>query len=168
MQASWQQLASAGQLVIALDLDGTLLPFAPTPEEARLDGDSAGLIGALAASPGVTLGILSGRPRHLVEDLPPRFPGVAFAAEHGVWRCHGGAWDAALPTMPQLDEIERALRHLADRYPGALVERKSCSVCLHWRRLAPTQHDAIAASAEIAVDEWLETHQAFERLPEAL
>jgi alpha,alpha-trehalose-phosphate synthase [UDP-forming]/trehalose-phosphatase len=168
VQASWQQLGSAGELVIALDLDGTLLPFAPTPEEARLDGDSAGLIAALAASPGVTLGILSGRPRHLVEELPPRFPGVAFAAEHGVWRCNGGAWDAALPAMPQLDEIERALRQLADRNPGALVERKSCSVCLHWRRLAPAQHDAIAAAAEIVVDEWLETHQLFERLPEAL
>jgi len=168
MQASWQQLASASQLVIALDLDGTLLPFAPTPEEARLDGDTAALIAALAASPGVTLGIISGRPRHLVEDLPPRFPGVAFAAEHGVWRYSGGAWDAALPAMPQLDEIERALRQLAERNPGALVERKSCSVCLHWRRVAPAQHDAIAAAAEIVVDEWLETHQLFERLPEAL
>src|SRR5262252_612532 len=168
MQASWQHLASAGQLVIALDLDGTLLPFAPTPEEARLDGDTAALIAALAASPGVTLGIISGRPRALVEDLPPRFPGVAFVAEHGVWRCTGGAWDAALPAMPLLDEVERALRQLADRHPGALVERKSCSVCLHWRRVAPALHDAIAGAAEIAVDEWLETHQMFERLPEVL
>src|ERR1043165_6778048 len=168
MQASWQQLASASQLVIALDLGGRGLPSAPPPEEARLDGDTAALIAALAASPGVTLGIISGRPRHLVEDLPPRFPDVAFAAEHGVWRYSGGAWDAALPAMPQLDEIERALRQLAERNPGALVERKSCSVCLHWRRVPPAQHDAIAAAAEIVVDEWLETHQLFERLPEAL
>jgi alpha,alpha-trehalose-phosphate synthase [UDP-forming]/trehalose-phosphatase len=167
MQASWQQIASAGELVIALDLDGTLLPFAPTPEEARLDGDSAALIAALAASPGVTLGIISGRPRHLVEDLPPQFPGVAFAAEHGVWRCARGSWEAELPAMPQLDEVERALRQLAERHPGALVERKSCSVCLHWRRVAPERHERIAAAAEIAVDEWLETNQLFERLPEA-
>src|SRR5215470_19325366 len=109
MQAKWQRLASTGQIVIALDLDGTLLPFAPTPEEARLDGDTAALIAALAASPGVVLGILSGRPRHLVEDLPPRFPGVSFAAEHGVWRCAEGVWEAALPPVPQLDEIERSL-----------------------------------------------------------
>jgi alpha,alpha-trehalose-phosphate synthase [UDP-forming]/trehalose-phosphatase len=168
MQARWQQLASAGHLVIALDLDGTLIPFAPTPGEARLDGDSVSLIGALAAAPGVTLGIVSGRPLSLVEDLPPRFPAVAFAAEHGVWRCTGGVWECALPAMPQLDEIERSLRQLAARSAGALVERKSCSVCLHWRRVDPARHDAIAAAAETVVDEWLETHQQFERLPAAL
>ncbi|HEU4734567.1 MAG TPA: trehalose-phosphatase [Kofleriaceae bacterium] len=166
MHAEWQKLASAGQLVIALDLDGTLLPFAPTPEEARLDDTTAALIDALAATPGVTLGILSGRPRALVEALPPRFPQVAFAAEHGVWRCSGGLWEAALKPVPQLDEIEQSLRELAGRHPGALVERKSCSVCLHWRRVAGDQHDAIAASAEMLVDEWLETHQQLERLPE--
>jgi alpha,alpha-trehalose-phosphate synthase [UDP-forming]/trehalose-phosphatase len=167
MHAKWQQLASAGQVVIALDLDGTLLPFAPTPEEARLDGDTAALISALVVTPGVTLGVLSGRPLHLVEDLPPRFPAVAFAAEHGVWRYADGAWQAALPAVPQLDEIERSLRQLIARYPGALVERKSCSVCLHWRRVTAEQHDAIAAAAETLVDEWLETFPQLERLPEA-
>ncbi|HZJ63077.1 MAG TPA: trehalose-phosphatase, partial [Kofleriaceae bacterium] len=168
MQAEWQQLATASQLVIALDLDGTLLPFAPTPEEAKLDGATASLIEALAATPGVTVGIISGRPLKLVEDLPPRFPGVAFVAEHGVWRCASGVWEAALRPVPQLDEIEQSLRALADRYPGALVERKSCSVCLHWRRVDSARHDAIAAAAETVVDEWLETHQQFERLPAAL
>src|SRR3954468_3885082 len=168
MQAKWQRLASAGHLVIALDLDGTLIPFAPTPEDARLDGDSASLIAALAAAPGVTLGIVSGRPLALVADLPSRFPAVAFAAEHGVWRCAGRVWEPALPEMPQLDEIDRSLRQLAARNPGALVERKSCSVCLHWRRVDPARHDAIAGAAEIVVDEWLETHQQFERLPAAL
>jgi trehalose 6-phosphate synthase len=167
MQGKSQQLASAGQLVVALDLDGTLLPFAPTPAEARLDGDTAALLAALAATPGITLGIISGRPRSLLEDLPPRFPGVVFAAEHGVWRHADGAWEAALPPVPQLDEIERSLRQLADRNPGALVERKSCSVCLHWRRVAAAQHDAIAAAAETLVDEWLETYAQLERLPEA-
>src|SRR5262245_7877932 len=166
MHAEWQQLAAAGQLVIALDLDGTLLPFAPTPEEARLDETTASLIEGLAATPGVTLGIISGRPLKLVEDLPPRFPGVAFVAEHGVWRCINGAWEAALRPVPQLDENEQALRALADRHPGALVERTSCPVCLHWRLVAADQHDAIAAAAEMLVDAWLEVHQQLERLPE--
>jgi alpha,alpha-trehalose-phosphate synthase [UDP-forming]/trehalose-phosphatase len=167
MQAKWQHLASAGQLVIALDLDGTLLPFAPTPEEARIDGDTAALLAELSAAPGVTLGVISGRPLRLVEDLPARFPRVAFAAEHGVWRCSNGSWAAALAAVPQLDEIERSLRLLADRYPGSLVERKSCSVCLHWRRVAADRRDAMARSAETLVDEWLETFPQLERLPEA-
>ena len=161
----WQQLASVPHLVIALDLDGTLIPFAPTPHDARIDGDTAELLQALATSPGVTLGIVSGRPRDMMEDLPARFPSIALAAEHGVWRCGNGVWEAALPPVPQLDEIERSLRSLAARYQGTIVERKSCSVCLHWRLVASTEHASIMSAAEVLVDEWLETNGELERLP---
>ncbi len=161
----WQELASLPHLVLALDLDGTLVPFAPTPHDARIDGDTAALITALAGSPGVTVGIVTGRPRDLVEDLPPRFPSVAFAAEHGVWRCANGVWEAALPPVPQLDEIVRSLTSLAAQFPGSLVERKSCSVCLHWRLVETARHEAIASAAEVLADEWLETNQDLELLP---
>src|SRR5689334_5551691 len=134
MHAEWQHLASAASIIAAIDFDGTLLPFAPTPQEAKLDDQTASLIEALATTPGITLGIISGRPRDLVTDLAVRFPHVAWAAEHGVWRCASGVWESALDPVPQLDEIERALTGLAKRYSGALVERKTCSVCLHWRR----------------------------------
>ena len=151
--------------MVALDLDGTLIPFALTPHEARVDGDAAALIADLSALPGVTVGVISGRPRDLVEDLPPRFPKVVFAAEHGVWRCTNGTWEAALPAVRELDEIETSLRGLAARNPGAIVERKSCSVCLHWRSVALEAHDLVSAAAEVIVDEWLETHSQLERLP---
>jgi alpha,alpha-trehalose-phosphate synthase [UDP-forming]/trehalose-phosphatase len=165
VNAEWNQLATVSQLVVALDLDGTLLPFAPTPQEARVDGDTAALLEALAETPGITLGVISGRPRALVEELPPRFPKIHFAAEHGVWRFAEGSWLQALPPVPQIEEIAHILRAIAHRYPGALVERKSCSVCLHWRRVAPEHHDEIVAAAEVAVDEWLETQRSLERLP---
>ena len=165
MHAEWQHLASATSLIAAIDLDGTLLPFAPTPQEARMDAPTAALLEALSSLPGVTMGIISGRPRKLVEDLAQRFPRVAFAAEHGVWRFASGVWESALDPVPQLEEIERALTGLAKRYPGALVERKTCSVCLHWRRVEPPHHDRIAAAAEMIVDEWLETQPSLERLP---
>jgi len=161
----WQQLAAEPHLVIALDLDGTLIPFAPTPHDAKIDGDTAELVQALASSPGVTLGLVSGRPREMMEDLPARFPNVALAAEHGVWRCGNGVWEAALPPVPQLDEIERSLRSLAARFQGTIVERKSCSVCLHWRLVASADHAAVAAQAEVLVDEWLEMNVELERLP---
>jgi trehalose 6-phosphate synthase len=165
MHAEWQHLASAASIVIAVDLDGTLIPFAPTPQEAIVDDQTGALIEELAATPGVTVGIISGRPRDLVIDLAARFPKVAFAAEHGVWRCASGVWESALDPVPQLDEIERALTGLAKRYPGALIERKTCSVCLHWRRVEEPYHTRIAAAAEVIVDEWLETQPSLERLP---
>ncbi len=165
MHAEWQQLATAPSIVLALDFDGTLIPFAPTPQEANPDADTIALIEALGSSPGVTVGIISGRPRPLVEDLVTRFPRVAFAAEHGVWRHATGEWEAALAPVSQLDEIERALVGLAKRYTGALVERKTCSVCLHWRRVEEPFHHRITAAAEVIVDEWLETQPSLERLP---
>jgi trehalose 6-phosphate synthase len=165
MHAEWQHLASAASIVAAIDLDGTLLPFAPTPQDAKLDDQTVDLIESLSRVPGVTMGIISGRPRALVEDLAQRFERVAFAAEHGVWRCASGVWESALDPVPQLEEIERALNGLAKRYPGALVERKTCSVCLHWRRVEGVQHRRIAAAAEVIVDEWLETQPSLERLP---
>lgn len=167
MPADWQQLVSATSLVAAVDLDGTLIPFAPTPREAVVDADTLGLLAALGEAPGVTLGVISGRPRDLVEDLAAKLPSIAWCAEHGVWRFADGAWDAALPPIPQLDEIERALGVLAARHPGALVERKSCSVVLHWRRVEDASHIGVAAAAEVIIDEWLETQPALERLPGA-
>jgi alpha,alpha-trehalose-phosphate synthase [UDP-forming]/trehalose-phosphatase len=165
MHAEWQNLASAASIVAAIDLDGTLLPFAPTPQEARLDDQTIDLIESLSNAPGVTMGIISGRPRDLVADLTRRFPRLAVAAEHGVWRFASGVWESALDPVPQLEEIERALTGLAKRFPGALLERKTCSVCLHWRRVEQPQHDRIAAAAEVIVDEWLETQPSLERLP---
>ncbi len=166
MPADWQHLASATSLVAAIDLDGTLLPFAPTPTEALVDAETSDLIEALAGVPGLTTGIISGRPRELVDPFAHRFPKIAFAAEHGVWRiAPHGTWEAVLPPVPQLDEIERSLSSLCGRFPGALIERKSCSVCLHWRRVDEGRRHAIASAAEVIVDEWLETQPQLERLP---
>ncbi|HWO23018.1 MAG TPA: trehalose-phosphatase [Kofleriaceae bacterium] len=165
MQAVLQRAASAAQIILALDLDGTLIPFAPTPQEAQIEGEAAALLEELGALPSVTACVVTGRPRALVENLPARFPQFSIVAEHGAWRYSGEKWVAALPAIPQLDEIEAQLRQLAARHPGALVERKSCSVCLHWRRVEAQSHDLIASAAEIVVDEWLETHQQLERLP---
>jgi trehalose 6-phosphate synthase len=165
MHAEWQHLASAASIVAAVDIDGTLIPFAPTPEEAVIDGDTAALLDQLARCPGITLGLISGRPRTLVEAINRRFPTIALAAEHGVWRYASGVWEAALEPVPQLEDIERTLVGLAKRYPGALVERKTCSVCLHWRRVEEPYHHRITAAAEVIVDEWLETQPSLERLP---
>jgi alpha,alpha-trehalose-phosphate synthase [UDP-forming]/trehalose-phosphatase len=168
MAADWKELVTARALAAAVDLDGTLLAFAPTPREAVVDDATVELIAALAHAPGVSLAIVTGRPRELVEPIAERLPDVAFAAEHGVWRrAPNAGWELALPPVAELDELERALAVLTGRYTGALVERKTCSVCLHWRRVEANDHDKIVAAAELVVDEWLETHPQLERLPSA-
>ena len=162
---TWHALPSAPQLVVALDLDGTLIGYAATPAEAHVDGATAAVVEALAKSPGVLLGIVTGRKRELVEDLPARLPGVPFAAEHGAWRYVNGVWELAAPAVPERDELDRSLTALAARHPGALVERKTCSICLHWRLVATGEREAIESAADAIAEEWLESHRERERLP---
>ncbi|HSE97348.1 MAG TPA: bifunctional alpha,alpha-trehalose-phosphate synthase (UDP-forming)/trehalose-phosphatase, partial [Blastocatellia bacterium] len=75
-------LRDAERLLLLLDYDGTLVPFAVTPELAPPDDELKELLRKLAERPSTSLHILSGRTRSTLEkwfgDLP-----VALYAEHG-------------------------------------------------------------------------------------
>jgi alpha,alpha-trehalose-phosphate synthase [UDP-forming] len=51
--------------------------------------------------------------------------------------------------------------------PGARLERKTFSVCVHWRGVAEPARGALIESAGLIIDEWLEEHAQFERMPAA-
>ena len=81
----WESLARHSPLGILLDLDGTLLPFADRPEDARPGQAHLALLRDLAHAPGVSLAIVSGRTRESLESLFVEVPGVWLVAEHGGW-----------------------------------------------------------------------------------
>jgi alpha,alpha-trehalose-phosphate synthase [UDP-forming]/trehalose-phosphatase len=158
----WRVLAQAEPLVLLVDLDGTLIDFAATPEEAVLDADAIGLLTSLTAA-GVQVVVVSGRPRVFVEPLRAYVPDAWWVAEHGNWR-----WDPELsqqPTdgVPHLDELAARLEHFS-LVPGVRFERKSASLCVHWRLVATEQRADLVAAIEIACDEWLEEHADLERI----
>jgi hypothetical protein len=64
----WRTLVRSEKLALLVDLDGTLVDFAPTPEEAVLDADAVGLLKALVELD-VRVVIVSGRPRSSIESL---------------------------------------------------------------------------------------------------
>ena len=64
----WRTLVRAERLAVLVDLDGTLIEFAPTPELAVLDAEAAGLLCDVIAT-GVHVVIVSGRPRSSIEPL---------------------------------------------------------------------------------------------------
>ena len=86
MLAHWLSLARHTPLGVLCDLDGTLLPFVATPSESRLPPGLAELLSGLAALPGLSLVIVSGRPREDLERLLAPVPGAWLVAEHGGWR----------------------------------------------------------------------------------
>jgi len=160
--AHWRALASYPCLALLVDLDGTLVEFAPTPEQAVPDADTLARLQALIDG-GVQVAIVSGRPRSAIEPLIERLDGAWWFAEHAAWQYVRGAWSGPGATAPELEDLAATLTALA-RLPGGRYERKSLSVCLHWRGVEPAQRPALVTAAELACDEWLEMHDDYERL----
>lgn len=50
------------------------------------------------------------------------------------------------------------------RIPGARLETKSLSLCLHWRLVPPALRDQMIRDAALVCDEWLASHRDFERV----
>jgi trehalose 6-phosphate synthase/phosphatase len=133
------RLRSAERLLLLLDYDGTLVPFARSPDLAAPDAELRDLLRTLAARPGAAVHILSGRARETLDrwlgDLP-----IGLHAEHGLWSRMG-----ASATWSRMDscvdgwqsDVRRILDEVAAVTPGALVEVKTASLAWHWRMAEP-------------------------------
>ncbi|MDQ3367948.1 MAG: trehalose-phosphatase [Myxococcota bacterium] len=159
----WRELVTHDRLALLLDFDGTLVEFAATPADTVLDDVVVETIERLVAS-GVHVSVVSGRPRAAIEPLIPRLPGIWWFAEHGAWHCADGTWTGPSAHPPELDLLSASLEALA-QVPGARTERKTLSVCLHWREVPVELRSALLAAAELACDEWLQANAEYERLP---
>ena len=147
-QSHWLTLARWTPLVILTDLDGTLIPFAATPEAARPSPALVALLSDLASSPGVTVAVVSGRPRETLESFFQSCPDLLLVAEHGGWR-RDGAWQPAVEaSQEEVDDLTDALQHVTRRHPGALTERKTWSVAFHFRGIAAEERDAAVIEVE--------------------
>jgi alpha,alpha-trehalose-phosphate synthase [UDP-forming]/trehalose-phosphatase len=156
-------LVRSPDLALLLDLDGTLIPFAARAEDAHLDRSGSALLHRLTAS-GVKIAIVSGRPQALVDNLRAFVPGAWWIAEHGAWRRDARGWECAGERSPDLDQLGDRLFDLADTFAGARVERKSLSVCLHWRQVEAGERSALHAVSDSLIDEWLAAHPEYRRL----
>jgi trehalose 6-phosphate synthase/phosphatase len=124
-------------LVLLLDYDGSLVPFAAVPDLAAPDADLLALLRALAARPGTEVHLVSGRKRDDVErwfgDLP-----IHLHAEHGLWnRLPGRTGEAIVVDTSWKERVLPILLEYADRTPGALVEEKPAGLAWHFRMADP-------------------------------
>ena len=129
-----------------LDIDGTLLEIAETPEAVRTDAADYRLLERLHAAAGGAVALVSGRTLAMIDELfaPLRLPA---AGQHGYERRDGAGrrrrhrFDAA-----RLRPVAAVLRDFASRHPGVVFEDKGASVALHYR-LAPALRDIAHAQA---------------------
>jgi trehalose 6-phosphate synthase/phosphatase len=135
VEALVSRLLAAPSLVLLLDYDGTLVPFAPTPEAAAPDAELLGLLRRLTARPHTEVHIVSGRPRETLDDWLGHLA-VGLHAEHGLSTRRPSATSWETPSLPPLrwrPGILALMRAFAARTPGARVEEKRAGAAWHYR-----------------------------------
>jgi trehalose 6-phosphate phosphatase len=130
------------RVAILLDIDGTLLDFAPTPREVWVPPTLRQTLKGLWERTGGAVALVSGRP---LADLDLIFAPLQLPAIGG----HGAEFRplAGADPMPgriaALDPaIKRQFAEIAEIGPGILLEDKGYSLALHYR-LAPDKGPAV-------------------------
>jgi trehalose 6-phosphate phosphatase len=141
---------------LLLDLDGTLIDIAPTPDAVVVPTSLPPVLRALREKLSGALAIVTGRPVEAIEAL---LPGVAtaIAGEHGgAFRfLPGGPLQrAALPELPEAWAAAAARE--AEKHPGTLLERKARGFALHFRT-APAAGAALERAVRAIVGD-ADTH----------
>jgi trehalose 6-phosphate phosphatase len=129
-------------VALFLDVDGTLVDIAATPEAVVV---APGLPDVLIRLQQQLLGavaIISGRPITQIDELLHPFCGSA-AGEHGVAIRYGdGTREEAPAGLAVPEEWRTALVTAATRWPGVRVESKPHGVTVHYR-LAPDRGNEV-------------------------
>lgn len=126
-----------------LDVDGTLLEVAATPESVYVSEGLKILLNELSERLGGALALISGR---TIEDLDRLFAPLRFCASgvHGAERREASGQLVRVADHEDLREAHAALRSFAEAHEGLLLEDKSFALALHYR-LAPHLEEAAHA-----------------------
>lgn len=154
------RLPPFSRAALMLDMDGTLIDLASTPEAVIVPSGLPETVTTLRNALGGALAIVTGRPIETVDRLFGDAPG-AVAGEHGgaIRHAAGAAIERSdLPAPPA--SWLNAAEHLVQSHPGALLERKARGFALHYRQ-APEARDVFHA----ALTALLRTDAAFELHP---
>ncbi len=148
---AWTPLAArigkADRLLLMLDVDGTLAPIAPRPEDARVPASTQATLAELARLPQVTAVFISGR---AVLDVR-RFVGIDRAhyfGSHGRQRMRPGSGRVEVDASRAAAVAEVCARlsaALAD-VPGFAVENKQVSAAAHYRNVPARFRGRVAAT----------------------
>lgn len=144
-----------------LDVDGTLVEIAATPEAVVVAPGLPALLSQLQRQLDGAVAIVSGRPLAQIDELLHPFSGSA-AGEHGVAIRYGdGTLEEAPAGLAVPERWREALVAAAARWEGVLLEHKPHGVTMHYR-LAPERGDDVWRLVRSLVPE---DHPWFRLLP---
>lgn len=133
-----------------LDVDGTLIEIAGTPDDVHVDTALLELIARLHQATGGAVALVSGR---ALTDLEDRLGTVRLpvAGQHGLERrdVAGRLWIHAAPPAAK-HSIQEALAPVIASHPGLLLEDKGLTLALHYRQAPQLAHYARRLMARLA------------------
>src|SRR5436189_4979154 len=134
------------QLAVLLDVDGTLLDFAPTPREVFVSHALRETLERLWERTGGAVAFVSGRPVAELDLIfsPLQLPAIG---GHGAeMRIAAGAATGPSRLPPLDNDVKRQFAAIAEAGPGIVLEDKGYSLALHYR-LAPDKERLVRDSA---------------------
>ncbi|MBI4430760.1 MAG: trehalose-phosphatase [Candidatus Omnitrophica bacterium] len=143
---AWEKIAPhlrARYVMLFLDYDGTLTPIVERPEMAKLAPDVRNILRELVRQEGIKIVVISGRSLSNLEKLV-RIPGLIYVGNHG-FELHGSkihhVHPAAEKSKQLLHKIAGRLKKDYGALLGIIVENKTLTISIHYRRLDPGKVD---------------------------
>ena len=145
---------------LLLDLDGTLLDFALTPDAVAVPAELLRVLRTLRDRLHDAVAVVTGRPVETIEALLGDAV-FAIAGEHGgaIRHTPDGAVERPQLPAPPVAWLAEAVR-LEAAHPGTMLERKARGFALHFRK-APSAGPALLAGLTAL----LENSSDFEMMP---
>ncbi len=131
--------------VLLLDVDGTLVDIAPTPETVHVPAALRQALARLEEKSGGGVALISGRPLASLDDLfaPLKLPAAG---------CHGaeirprvGADEAEFDAVRLPDSVRTVFSGLGAQIAGLRIEDKGFTLAFHYRSIKDRERDVIAA-----------------------
>jgi len=149
-------LAQPDQWALFLDIDGTLIDLAPTPDSIVVPETLPAAIDALSARLGGAVALVTGRALRYADALvqPFHFP---IAGLHGAEIRGTDGRELPVASSPAFEILKQSLMRAAESMPGVLIEDKGGAVAAHYR-LAPQFEQPLEAlmkdHAQAAGPDW--------------
>jgi len=160
-------------LLLGIDRDGTIVPYAPTPAQAIIDPAVQKLLIQLSASANIVLAIVSARSvAQLSEDVGDS--NIVLAGNYGLEvRFADGqkvVQAEAATAVPELKQIRMRLQQLLEKTPNSVLEDQTYALHVHYRNVAPEYlhalHEEVSSlSQELATVELHRLPTSYEFFP---
>jgi len=136
------------QASLFLDFDGTLVEIAERPDAVRVDARLHGIMHHLHGRMNGRVAVITGRAASEVRELLAA--DLVVVGSHGMEFVQGDGATRAIARPPALDQALQAMRELARRHPGVIVEDKPLGAALHFRQCASAETDCIGLAKDLA------------------